>query len=78
MLGYPNAGRDMIRLDSARQTRCILLYPAASSPATGAWGRGGYTLTLLKVAPASATHVVLASTWRLIAPKRLLLRAASE
>lgn len=66
-LGAPDAGWAMIRLTPEQQARVVAATPASFVPASGAWGRRGYTNVRLAQVPTPAVRDALAMAWRNIA-----------
>jgi hypothetical protein len=46
-LGYPDAGRAMVKLTREQQEMLVTAHPGVFEPAKGAWGRRGSTLVHL-------------------------------
>lgn len=68
-LGVPDAGWAMVRLTPEQQARVVAATPAGFVPATGAWGRRGYTNVRLAQVSTPAMRDALAMAWRNITSK---------
>ena len=69
----PNEDWGMVKLTPDEQATLIEAEPAAFEPASGAWGRRGYTVVQLRKTKALTVRCALLAAWRNTAPKKLLL-----
>jgi hypothetical protein len=68
-LGYPDAGRGMVKLFPDQQAEFVAADPHAFVPVPGAWGKQGCTHVLLKSATVGKVKVALRAAWERAAPK---------
>ena len=68
----PDEDWGMVKLPVAEQARLMHIEPDVFQPATGAWGRRGYTIIQLAGADRVTTREALDAAWRNTAPKRLV------
>jgi hypothetical protein len=61
-----------LKLTPELQAMLLGSHPDAFYPATGAWGRAGWTHVRLAKAKVAAVRELLPEAWRLVAPKRLV------
>ena len=71
-LGYPDATKAVVRINSAQQDMLSCAEPGAFAPVPGAWGSRGATIVTLKKASKATTLDVLRMAWKNNAPKALL------
>jgi len=70
-LGYPDADSAVVKLPSKQQQELVRKKPAVFAPATGDWGRRGYTKLHLPAAKPSRVREALLKAWCNAAPERL-------
>ncbi len=61
-----------VKLTSDDQDNLIAGYPGAIEPVPGYWGRKGWTVVFPDQADEALISMLLALTWRRVAPNRLL------
>jgi hypothetical protein len=71
-LCYPDAGWGMVKLTPNQQKLVMTSQPGVFVPATGAWGKAGATLVLLRKARKALVRKALAAAWSNTAPKTLV------
>jgi hypothetical protein len=71
-LGSPDQDWATVKLTAAEQVDLIRGEPKVFRPATGAWGRWGWTMVCLRNAKALTIRHALLAAWRNTAPKRLV------
>ena len=74
-LGVPDAGWGMVRLTPEQQEVLLEAEPQIFAPATGAWGRRGYTHVRLAAIDRTTLLSALDMAWRNTAPKRMLAKS---
>jgi hypothetical protein len=62
--------RGMVKLTPEIQTAIASETSGAFAPASGAWGRSGYTMVELGLVELGALEAMVAEAWRLAAPKQ--------
>lgn len=77
-LGYPDAAKAVVRINSAQQDMLSRAEPEAFAPVPGAWGSRGATIISLKKAMKAAALDALRMAWNNAAPKSLLAKANSR
>jgi hypothetical protein len=68
----PNETRGVLKLRPEVQSLLIDAKPKLFSPASGAWGRAGWTHVDVAEIEVGALADLLREAWRLVAPKKLL------
>jgi hypothetical protein len=74
-LGYPDATKAVVRINSAQQDMLSRAEPEAFTPVPGGWGSRGATIITLRKAKKAATLDALSMAWKNNAPKSLLAEA---
>lgn len=62
-LGYPDAGRGMVKLFPDQQAEFVAADPATFVPVKGAWGKQGCTHVLLKTADKAKVKLAMRLAW---------------
>ena len=75
-LGVPDNTWGMVKLTPEQQDMLSDAEPGAFKPATGAWGRRGYTHVRLAAVDQKTLGTALAMAWRNTAPSKLLASLA--
>jgi hypothetical protein len=70
-LGAGKAERGVLKFTPEQQDMFTRIEPAMFEPATGGWGRKGWTWLQLRHAKPALTRDALTIAWRNTAPKRL-------
>jgi hypothetical protein len=70
-LGYPDAGRGMVKLFPDQQAEFVAADPGAFVPVKGAWGKQGCTQVLLKTADKDKVKAAIRAAWERAAPTEL-------
>jgi hypothetical protein len=68
---YPDDKHGVLMLTPDAQHDAIDLNPRAFSPASGAWGRRGNTVVLLRAIRATAIRKWMEIAWGKVAPKKI-------
>jgi hypothetical protein len=74
-LGYPDATKAVVRINSAQQDMLSRAEPEAFTPVPGGWGSRGATIITLRKAKKAATLDAPRMAWKNNAPKSLLAEA---
>jgi len=61
---YPDHERGMVQLTPDQQREFMRDHPAVFEPASGAWGRGGSTTVILRVAGAEPIGEAMTLAWQ--------------
>lgn len=75
-LGAADSGWGTVKLNPEQQEVLLDAEPAVFKPATGAWGRRGWTQVRLAAVDGTTLKSALAMAWRNTAPKSLLTKHA--
>ena len=70
-LGAGVAARGVLKFSPEQQEMFQRIAPDVFEPATGGWGRKGWTWLHLRIAKPALARDALATAWRNTAPKRL-------
>jgi len=70
-LGAGEAERGVLKFSPEQQEMFMRIEPAMFEPATGGWGRKGWTWLYLRHAKPALARDALTTAWRNTAPKRL-------
>jgi hypothetical protein len=68
----------MVKLTRDQQASFLQAAPSAFEPASGAWGRRGATIVLLREAKKSLVKEALAVAWRNTAPPKIIEQHDAE
>jgi hypothetical protein len=77
-LGYPDAGRAMVKLTPEQQEALCTAEPKVFAPIKGAWGARGATNVVLRAARAGSVQVALMAAWRNVAPRDLVSKVKAN
>jgi len=77
-LSGPDEERGMVKLTPEQQAAVLEAEPAVFTPASGAWGRQGCTMLLLRAARKGSVWPALIAAWRNTAPVALVRRHQEE
>ncbi|WP_020519204.1 MmcQ/YjbR family DNA-binding protein [Catelliglobosispora koreensis] len=68
----PKPGHMGMRISPAEQAALLQEDPETFSPASGAWGKQGWTVVKLETADPKQLRELITDAWRGVAPKKLL------
>lgn len=64
----PGEERGMVKLTADQQSRRVRLEPQVYVPASGTWGRSGYTMVNLRAAKVASVRAAMKDAWSNVAP----------
>ena len=67
---HPDGSRGVVRLSPAQQRRWLQSHPDILEPASGAWGRAGFTMVSLARVSGLVARELLLDAWQLAAAQR--------
>ncbi|MCA9518798.1 MAG: MmcQ/YjbR family DNA-binding protein [Myxococcales bacterium] len=60
-----------LKIEPLAQAALVAAHPDALTPASGAWGRSGWTTVTFAAIDADLAERLVRDSWRLVAPKKL-------